>query len=80
MDQIRLTKTLDAAECARRNAVSVTAAHLSLPAGSIGKVVERLGEGYLVEFGDRGPDRCDWLGVLYASEIEMTAEVVAQAA
>jgi len=80
MDQIRLTRTLETAECARRNAVSVTTAHLSLPVGSVGHVVDRLGEGYLVEFGSRGPDRCDWFGVLYPSEIELATEVVAQAA
>jgi len=48
-----------------------------LAAGSVGIVVDSLegGEAYLVEFGSRGPDQCDWLGVLYASEIELMAAV-----
>jgi hypothetical protein len=35
-------------------------------------VLETLDEGkaFLVEFGQRAPDKCDWLGVLYPSEIE----------
>jgi hypothetical protein len=48
-----------------------------LVAGSVGMVADSFdgGEAFLVEFGSRGPDKCDWLGVLYASEIELMATV-----
>ena len=72
MEQARLIRQIDGPECASRNALTNRPAHLVLPAGSIGTVVDMLGEGdaYLVEFGSRGPDKCDWFGVLYASEIQ----------
>ena|SRR5436190_160617 len=62
---------------ARRIALTNKPADLVLAAGSVGIVVDTLdgGEAYLVEFGSRGPDRCDWLGVLYESEIELMAAV-----
>ena len=77
MDQARLTRHIDGHECARRNALTDKPADLVLAAGSVGIVVDSLdgGEAYLVEFGSRGPDRCDWLGVLYESEIELMAAV-----
>jgi hypothetical protein len=33
-----------------------------------------------VEFGQKTPDTCDWLGVLYPSEIELEAASPQQAA
>ena len=77
MDQARLTRHIDGHECARRNALTDKPVDLVLAAGSVGIVVDSLdgGGAYLVEFGSRGPDRCDWLGVLYASEIELMAAV-----
>ena len=46
---------------------------LALRQGSVVTVLETLDEGkaFLVEFGQRAPDTCDWLGVLYPSEIEI---------
>ena len=72
MEQTRLIRQIDGPECATRNALTNKPVQLVLPAGSIGTVVDRLGDGdaYLVEFGSRGPDKCDWLGVLYTSEIQ----------
>ena len=77
MEQALLTKHIHCHECARRNALTNKPADLVLAAGSVGIVVDSLdgGEAYLVEFGSRGPDQCDWLGVLYASEIELMAAV-----
>jgi hypothetical protein len=77
MEKARLTRQLDVRDCARRNALTNKPANFELAAGSIGIVVDTLGNGdaYLVEFGSRGPDKCDWLGVLYASEIELMPAV-----
>ena len=77
----RLIRHIDGPECARRNALTNKPAHLALALGSIGAVVDTLGDGdaYLVEFGSRGPNACDWLGVLYASEIQQLP-AIAQAA
>ena len=77
MEQALLTKHIDCHECARRNALTNKPADLVLAVGSVGMVVDTLdgGEAYLVEFGSRGPDKCDWLGVLYASEIQLMAGV-----
>jgi hypothetical protein len=81
MELARLIRKFDEQECARRNALRDKPADLMLAAGSVGMVVDTLenGEAYLVEFGNRGPDQCDWLGVLYAPEIELLS-VVAKAA
>ena len=81
MEQACLVHTIDGRECASRNALVATPPHLVLTAGSIGTIVDRLddGDAFLVEFGSRGPTECDWLGVLYASEIEPVA-VAAKAA
>ena len=72
MQQIFLIRHVDETECARRNALTNKPEDLSLSVGSIGTVVDVFGEGdaYLVEFGSRAPNTCDWLGVLYASEIQ----------
>ena len=75
MIQARVVKSLDASACAQRNALSRTPEHFKIPVGTIGTVVDQFSDGYLVEFGGRGADRCDWLGVLYASEIEFILEV-----
>ena len=77
MQQARLMRPIDERECAMRNALTNKSATLSLAAGSIGTVVDRLGDGdaFLVEFGSHGPESCDWLGVLYASEIQPIAAV-----
>ena len=74
MEQARLIRDLDVAECARRNALSSNPAELSLAAGTVLTVLDTLsaGETFLVEFGSRGPHQCEWLGVLYASELEFT--------
>jgi len=81
MQQARLIRQIDGYECERRNALTNRPADLALPAGSLGIVVERLDNGtaYLVEFGNRSADQCDWLGVLYASEVQLL-EAAAQAA
>jgi hypothetical protein len=73
MEQARLTRQIDVKECARRNALTKKPTKLVLAAGSVGIVVDTLGDGdaYLVEFGSRGPDQCDWFGVLYASEVQL---------
>jgi hypothetical protein len=81
MEQALLTRQIDVHECARRNALTNKPADLVLAAGSMGIVVDTFdgGGAFLVEFGSRGPHQCDWLGVLYASEIELMA-MVAEAA
>ena len=77
MKHARLLRDIDAHECASRNALTNKPHRLVLTAGTIGAVVDRLdnGDAYLVEFGSRGTDACDWLGVLYASEIQPVVEV-----
>ncbi len=75
----RLTRGLDEAECRRRNALSATKPGLQLDQGELVTVLETFGTGeaFLVEFKiakASNPEACDWLGVLYPSEIEMRAE------
>jgi len=67
----RLLRELDASECLRRNALSNKRPGLELRQGSVVTVLETLDQGnaYLVEFGER-KDKCDWLGVLYPTELE----------
>ena len=74
MQRVQLTRQLEATEYAQRNALSDKTPHLMLPVGSIGIVVDQLSDGYLVEFGTSGSDECDWLGVLYPSEIELAVD------
>jgi hypothetical protein len=71
----KLLREIDESECLRRNALSEKRRGLALRQGSVVTVLETLDEGkaYLVEFGQKAPDRCDWLGVLYPSEIEFVA-------
>ena len=73
----RLMRGLDANEVQMRNALTTKArADLALSAGTLVTVVETLGSGeaFLVEFNKSGKakkDSCDWMGVLYPSEIEV---------
>jgi len=68
----RLLREIDAGECLRRNALSVKRQGLKLAQGATVTVLETLDQGnaFLVEFAERAPDKCDWLGVLYPTEIE----------
>ena len=72
----RLRREIDESECKRRNALSQTSPGFVLRSGDVGKVVETFGTGeaFLVEFSKngKGPDQCDWMGVLYPTEIELT--------
>ncbi len=71
----KLLRELDRDECRQRNALSNKRDDLRLTEGTVVTVLESLDQGraFLVEFGERAPDSCDWLGVLYPSEIEFAA-------
>ena len=71
----RLLREIDASECMRRNALSKKRPGLALREGSVVTVLETLEQGnaFLVEFGEKSPDDCEWLGVLYPTEIEFVA-------
>jgi hypothetical protein len=71
----KLIRDIDSDECQRRNALSKKRGDLRLRPGTVVTVLETLDQGnaFLVEFGERTPDSCDWLGVLYPSEIEFEA-------
>jgi hypothetical protein len=73
MRTAKLLREIDECECLRRNALSEKRKDIALRQGSVVTVLETLDEGkaFLVEFGQHAPDKCDWLGVLYPSEIEM---------
>ena len=73
MLRAKLVREIDEGECRRRNALSEKGKASHLRQGSVVTVLETLDEGkaFLVEFGQRAPDTCDWLGVLYPSEIEI---------
>ena len=69
---------MDERECRQRNALSMTHAGFSLAAGAVGTVVETFGTGeaFLVEFNSGSTIRngqCDWMGVLYPTEIELSS-------
>jgi hypothetical protein len=72
----RLMREMDENECRRRNALSRTSPGFVLRTGDVGTVLETFGTGeaFLVEFNKNGttPGSCDWLGVLYPSEVELT--------
>ncbi len=74
---VRLMRGLDASEVQRRNALTTKVRpDLTLGAGTVVTVVETLGQGeaFLVEFNKAGKgkkDSCDWMGVLYPTEIEV---------
>jgi hypothetical protein len=72
----KLKRMLDERECKQRNALSRTAPGLALAPGDVVTVVETFGanEAFLVEFNKQArprADACDWMGVLYPTEIEM---------
>ena len=68
----RLLVAMDEQECKRRNALAKSKPGFALRPGQVGNVLETFaaGEAYLVEFGPR-TNGCDWLGVLYRSELEI---------
>ncbi len=68
----RLVREIDAGECLRRNALTNKRPGMKLAQGSKVTVLETLDQGkaFLVEFGEKAPEKCDWLGVLYPTEIE----------
>ena len=72
----KLRREIDADECRRRNALTNKRVDLRLSEGSVVTVLESLDQGraFLVEFAERTPDSCDWLGVLYPSEIEFDGQ------
>jgi hypothetical protein len=75
----RLNRGMDERECKRRNALSRTSPGFALSAGDVGTVVETFGPGeaFLVEFSKNGKaakGECDWMGVLYPTEIELGSE------
>ena len=76
MTTARLRREMDERECKRRNALSKTSPGFVLRAGDVGTVVETFGPGeaFLVEFNKNGKaakGECDWMGVLYPTEIEL---------
>lgn len=75
MTTARLLREIDIDECQRRNALSNKRGDLRLRQGSVVTVLESLDQGraFLVEFGEQSPEACDWLGVLYPSELEFQA-------
>ena len=78
----RLIREIGESECKQRNALSIKRPGLTLREGSQVTVIDTLEQGraFLVEFGHKSPDACDWLGVLYPSEIELEAVSPQQAA
>ena len=74
----RVTREMDERECKRRNALSQTRPGFVLRPGDVGTVVETSGtnEAFLVEFNKNGKaaaNSCEWMGVLYPAEIEVTS-------
>lgn len=71
----KLLREIDIDECQRRNALSNKRGDLRLKQGSTVTVLESLDQGraFLVEFAERSPETCDWLGVLYPSELDFQA-------
>ena len=76
----RLRRAMDEGECKRRNALSQTRDGFNLKTGDVVTVVETFGanEAFLVEFNKpakkakaKTNDVCEWMGVLYPTEIEM---------
>lgn len=73
---VRLMREMDTTECKRRNALSQMQPGFALQSGAVGTLVETFGAGeaFLVEFNKGGQARdetCDWMGVLYPSEVEL---------
>lgn len=82
LELVRLVRDVDVAECARRNALSREQPGLVLRQGQTGILLETLegGLAFLVEFGSGAADACDWLGVLYTTEVEVLPTAIAAAA
>jgi hypothetical protein len=79
MTTARLRREIDERECKQRNALSQTTPGFALRAGDVGTVVETFGPGeaFLVEFNKNGKaakGTCDWMGVLYPTEIELGSD------
>jgi hypothetical protein len=77
----KLRRQMDEGECKRRNALSKTSPGLVLRPGDVVVVVETFGTGeaFLVEFNKKGKaskTSCDWMGVLYPTELEMMGPIV----
>ncbi len=68
----RMVRELDVGECLRRNALTNKRPGMKIKQGAVVTVVETLeaGNAFLVEFGEKMPEKCDWLGVLYPAELE----------
>jgi hypothetical protein len=75
MFQVRLINEPNERACTQRNALTIRPTAIALNAGTVGIVLEVFdgGDALLVEFGSRGNDRCYWLGVLHATEVERVA-------
>jgi hypothetical protein len=71
----KLLREIDERECKTRNALSRTKPGFRLKHGDTVKVVESFSgnQAFLVEAGASKKDSCDWMGVLYPSELEMGA-------
>jgi len=73
----RVMREMDERECKQRNALSKTSPGFVLRPGDVGTVVETFGTGeaFLVEFNkdSKAANACDWMGVLYPTEIELGA-------
>ncbi len=72
----RLMRAIGESEAKQRNALSRTKPGFSLSEGAVVTVVETFdsGSAFLVEFtkdAKAKKDTCDWMGVLYPSEIEV---------
>ena len=78
---VRLMRGIDEIECVRRNALRQKRPGYVLRHGEIGTILETFEDGraYLVEFGHLAPDACDWLGVLYPTEVEVLPAAAAAA-
>src|SRR5947209_6115891 len=72
----KLNRGLDERGCKRRNALSQISPGLVLRVGGEGTVIATFGAGeaFVVEFvknGKAAKGECDWMGVLYPTEIEL---------
>ena len=67
----KLMRAIDERECQRRNALSRSKPGFVLKSGDTVKIVEAFNEAFLVEAGTSRKDSCDWMGVLYPSELEI---------
>jgi hypothetical protein len=71
--RLALLRQIDSGGANGRNALTGKVVGLTLAADTIGTVVDTfgIGDAFLVEFGSRSADDCDWLGILYASELQL---------